>query len=400
VVIMKYMMFDERVTADEDSVSGTQFVAGFLAVTFLLLLLGVLILPFYCKQDIFLYFFVWLSDLFFTFLVLYSIPSILWKLREYELSGEGIGYNYAFGKGTFKWEDVLCYGLFPAIDSIEKCQWYIIIFLTSAPPRYPIPVDQDPRFGRLTRLEIKYTDKRFEEIKRFADQNEIPFIGKEGNGRRYEYSSWFKELDGKTVQSIESPSSLRLQKGVDDPKRDGARMKFYWGLAIAATIIIAAMLALLIKWLIDDFSPYGVVDIGIVVIAGIVIIPWIIRQNDMYELREDGVFLKKGTSHTLVKWDNIKYCGVVPAGYKEKSRIKVSNAYILVSLEQKMPTIPLDINTNILLHGNDRILINTTYLRIQEFRRHTEQRRIRWIDCYDDDGILSLPEGMKKKQSY
>ena len=305
-----------------------------------------------------------------------------WTLRKYELTEDGIKDKWFFGKRNTKWENVMCYCLLPAIGN-EKCTWYIVAFISNASPTYPLCVSSiSSMFHRSSWVEIRYTEKRMEEFKKYADIHTIPYLGKEGNGRRYEYSSWLENNNAGDIKANSETMPMRMIQGIDDISADRLHKMVYVSLTVMMMLVIAFGLAMFVKMFIENPNSMGALCVLIVMFCGFAVIPMFLHENDAYRLQEDGVFVKETFSHHLVRREEISFIAVVLSG----KSIGADGAYILVSCDKKIPKRPVFVKNNKLFYGNNQLLIRSTYLRIEEFKKWADTHGILWMDYYDDEG--------------
>lgn len=326
---------------------------------------------------------------------------------KYELTEEGICYKWLFGKGIIRWDKLKCYGLFfgftdQAADNFaKKCRWYIVGFLETDFPRYPVCY-YHLRFllSPETMVYICVDEERLSEFKAYADKKNVPYIGKEGNGRRYECSSWFDSLPGERSDSERTVSGMRLCKGTDEVGRDRIHRRIIRGLVLFLSWGFVLLIVWFVIGLIEEPNPYGGFDIVIAIIAALTLIPFLIQQNDSFALNKEGILLKEGFGKRLVRWEEVKYCGVVLRGFRPRGGITVTGTSIIVSLTERLPEMPVRTDVLRIFDGNDRMMFNCTYPRIEEFKKYADMNGVRWFDCYDEEGNLTLPEGMKVNERW
>ena len=386
---MKYMLYDFDAQNDESYESGTAFATCFATFGTALSFAATVYLTyeyvFNSKGSIF-----WIL-LVLALLLFYFTGTIacLWELRKYELTDKGIKYKWLFRRGIVKWEDIVCYGFLPSTVYEEDRRWYIAVFLATCSPRYPLDINNlKDAYSKPTILEIRKSEKRVAEFKQYADAHNVPFIGKEGNGERYAYSTWFNDFGGKNTGVQTNPSGMRLIKGTDNPSSDRVHKMTYVYLAFLMVAAVVFGLSMFVKSFIENPNSLGAVVLLIIVIAGIGTIPRLLEQNNTYRLQKDGLYIKSPFGHRLVRWQDVKYCSVVFAGFARG----IVGGYILVSLEKKPPRKNIDMDTNYFFHGSNQILITSTYSRIEEFKNWADSHGIPWDDIYDEDGKKIVPE--------
>ena len=243
--------------------------------------------------------------------------------------------------------------------------------------------------------EILFSDKRMNEFQRFAGKHNVTFIGKEGNGKRTKYSSWFGNKKRLYEEMMTELPEKRLARGIDIPQNDKKYVFIVRCLMFGLWIFVGFCIYSLIIAFIEDYNEIvKPISFTAGIFAGLIVLGYLRDKTVVYELCEDGLILKEGWSRSLICWNEIKYCGPILWQIHHPDSV-VEGCILLSRIDKMAPLLPVDKPAGYSLNSRDSIIIRSTYVRVEEFRKIAEKHSIPWVEFYDENGKPNLPDGTR-----
>ncbi|MBQ1305587.1 MAG: hypothetical protein IIY44_04260 [Erysipelotrichales bacterium] len=319
----------------------------------------------------------------------------VWLRRKYQLSEEGITIKVGFKTFVMSWKDFSYWAILPVAGSYDKWSPYIVASTNRDIPEYPI--DQEiSKEKQNERIIIRIAEDRLEEFQQYAEKYNIEKLEKEDLIRMARQQAKEKRMEAELNQGV---SEWERMEGISIEKKDfwGERAYRLLGLFMLAFMLVTVGV-LIYEVIKNQVTPMMIAMFIFALGTAYYGINTALWKNRKYRLSDEGIHIKTGKETELIPWKEIRVCGVVPVLNRSNNGV-----YILASTEKKIPKIPLDKGYCDTFRRRTRVLMRCTFVRVSEMEEYAEKNGIRWIECYDEDGKLIVPEGVQldetKKQS-